>query len=68
MGEFLKGTMGVFLQIILLILGIVLFIASFVSCGNDSMVTGGILLVLGILCFCAMVGIRYWLGHIVRMK
>lgn len=67
MRDFLKGTLGVFLQIILVILGIGLLATGLMSCGN-LMVAGGLLLVLGILCFCAVAGIRYWLGHIVRIR
>jgi hypothetical protein len=64
MKDFLRGTFGVFAQIVLIILGIVLI---GVSCVAGSGV-GILLLVLGILCFCAVAGIRYWLGHIVRMR
>jgi hypothetical protein len=65
MKDFLRGTLGVFAQIVLLILGIVLIGASCVA----SLGVGNIvLLVLGILCLCAVAGIRYWLGHIVRMR
>jgi hypothetical protein len=63
MRDFLKGTLGVFLQIILVILGIGLLVTGLLSCGS-SMIGGGLLLVLGILCLCAVGGIRYWLGHI----
>ena len=65
MKDFLRGTFGVFAQIVLVVLGMVLIGASCVAgLGPGNIV----LLVLGILCFCASAGIRYWLGHIVRMR
>jgi hypothetical protein len=65
MKDFLRGTLGVFAQIVLLILGVVLIGA---SCVAGLGVGNIVLLVLGILCLCAVSGIRYWLGHIVRMR
>jgi len=65
MRDFLRGTMGCALQIVLFILGIVLIGASCVA----SLGAGNIVfLVLGILCFCAVAGIRYWLGNIFRIR
>lgn len=63
MGDFLRGTFGIFLQVILFLLGMALV---GVSCVAGP--TGPLWLVLGVLCFCATGGIRYWLGHIVRPR
>ena len=65
MKDFLRGTMGCFLQVVLFVLGIVLIGASCVA----GLGAGNILfLVLGILCFCAVAGIRYSLGNIFRIR
>lgn len=67
MNDFLRGTIGCFLQGILVIAGFVFLTVSFVSCLAGEKAGGGLFLVLAILCFCAGVGIRYWLlGHIFR--
>ncbi len=68
MKDFLKGTMGCFLQIILVIASIILTISSFVSCGNEDIGVGTLYLILAILCWSAVFGIRYWLGHILRHR
>ena len=65
MRDFLRGTFGVFLRIVLLVLGLV-FLG--LSCGTDSGVGSVLLIVLGVLCFCAMAGISYWLGTIHRHR
>ena len=62
MGDFLKGTFGTFLQFCFVILGFILIFAGFFGGGN------WFLIILGILCWCASVGVRYWLGHIVRHR
>jgi len=68
MKDFLRGTIGRLLQIILGIAGLIFIISSFVSCGNEHTGTGTLYLVLGILCLSAVFGIRYWLGHIFRQR
>ena len=68
MKDFLKGTIGCFLQIILVIAGIILTISSFVSCGNEDTGVGTLYLILAFLCWSAVFGIRYWLGHILRHR
>jgi len=65
MKDFLRGTLGVFAQIVLLMLGIGLLVTSCVAGSGAGSIA---MLVLGILCFCAVADIRYWLGHIVRMR
>jgi hypothetical protein len=65
MKDLLRGTVGIYLQTMLIILGILSLGASFMA---GSRVGTILLLVLGILCFCAVVGIHYWLGHISRTK
>jgi protein-S-isoprenylcysteine O-methyltransferase Ste14 len=71
MGDFLRGTLGLFLQIILSIISIILIFVGFFSCAighGGQTVIGWILFILGVLCGCAVFGIRYWLGHVVRMR
>jgi len=68
MRDFLRGTIGMFLQIILGIAGLVLIISSFVSCANEHTGTGTLYLILAILCWSAAFGIRYWLGHVSRQR
>jgi len=65
MRDFLRGTLGILLQVVLTILGIGLL---GLSCLGGSSGGGIILIILGILCFCAVGGIRYWLGHIARIR
>jgi len=71
MGDFLKGMFGRLLQIILSILSIGLIFSGIMSCsieGANQTVGGWILFILGVLCGCAVFGIRYWLGHIARIR
>jgi len=68
MKNFLRGTIGKLLQIILVILGFSFLVYGFDSCASSSRVSMWLFLVLSILCFSAAGGIRYWLGHIIRMK
>ena len=65
MKDFLRGTLGVLAQVVLLMLGIVLLIGGCVAGSGAASIA---MLILGILCLCAVAGIRYWLGHIVRMR
>jgi len=65
MKDFLRGTMGCFLQIVLFVAAISL-IALAAEHGFDAV--GNLFLVLGILCFCAVAGIRYALGNIFRIR
>ena len=67
MRDFLRGTLAAVLQFVLIGLGVVLLGASCVmSLGSG--VLAIVSLVLGILCFCAAAGIRYWRGRIVRIR
>jgi hypothetical protein len=71
MKDFLLGTFGRLLQIVLGILSIFLMFSGLLSCssgGTGQTIMGWILFILGVLCGCAVFGIRYWLGHIVRMR
>jgi len=68
MKDFLAGTFGKFLQLVLSVLGLVFLIVGFVSCASENVTIGAILFLLGILCFCAVFGVRYWLGHIMRLR
>ena len=60
MKDFLRGTFGVYLQTMLIILGILSIGA---SCVAGQRVGNIVLLVLDILCLCAVADIRYWLGQ-----
>jgi len=69
MKDFLRGTLGKLLQILLVIAGFMLLALS-CEFHPDTMgnIASIVLKILGILCFCAVFGIRYWLGNIVRLK
>lgn len=67
--DFLKGTLGVLAQIALTILGLMFMIGGLIACASSSTSgMGGLLVIIGIVCFCAIAGIRYWLGNIVRIR
>ena len=61
MRDFLRGTIGKLLQVVLTILG---FVFLFVGIFSGSIIT----VVVGILCWCIAFGIRYWLGQIFRHR
>jgi len=65
MKDFLRGTAGCFLQVVLVVAG---FSLIGLAAENDFDALGKLFLVLGILCFCAVAGIRYSLGNIFRMR
>ena len=67
MTDFFRGSMGCLLQGILFIAGFVFIALSLMSCGADATAQGTLFLVLAILCWCAIAGIRFWLrGHIFK--
>ncbi len=72
MKDFLRGTFGRFLQIIFGLSGIICLIIGLTSCsgigGNSRPVIGGLLIVLAIILWCMAFGVRYWLGHNVRIR
>ncbi len=61
MKDFLRGTIGTLLQFGLAILGLLLLVVA-IFLGS------WVCLLLAILCFSAVAGIRYWLGSIVRLR
>jgi len=65
MRDFLRGTMGCALQIVLFVAGC--FLIAY-GADRESDVARNLMIVLGILCFCAIGGIRYWLGSIFRIR
>jgi len=67
MRDFLRGTFGMLLQIVLTVLGLFFLAASCVGV-VFSPGAGAVGVVLGILCLCAAFGIRYWLGTIHRHR
>lgn len=72
MKDFLRGALGTLLQWVLAFLSAMFFMGGLVSCMcaslNNTTSVGGVFIFLGVLCLCAIAGIRYWLGHIVRMR
>jgi len=68
MKDFLKGTIGKMLQILLGIIGLSCFVFSFGSCIQDNMGQGYLLIFIGFLCFATSFGIRYWLGYIIKTR
>lgn len=69
MGDILRGAIGKFLEVGLMILGLLFFLV-FPLIGILSNSTGMIIVgvLLGILCWCFAFGIRYWLGRIFRSR
>jgi len=62
--DFLVGTFGKLLQVVLFVLGLVLVLAGLFF-GHG----GGVLyIVLGVISFCAAGGVRYAMGHIIRHR
>ena len=61
MRDFLIGTFGKFLQVILVIAGIIILLIGLFG-GSIGILIGGILLL------CASWGVRYALGHIIRHR
>ncbi len=71
MRDFLRGTIGVLLQIVLLLLSFFLIFGGFFSCvagTKGGTQVGWVMFILGIVCLAGTAGIRYWLGHIVRIR
>jgi len=65
MADFLRGTLGVLLQIVLTVAGISLL---GLSCVPGSEARSIVFIILGVVCFCAVAGVRYWLGTIHRHR
>jgi len=65
MADFLRGTLGVLLQIVLAIAGIALI---GLACVPSSEARSIAFMILGIVCFSAVAGVRYWLGTIHRHR
>ena len=71
MRDFLRGTFGKLLQIVFAFLSIILIFTGIMSCAvgsTGSTIGGWIMFILGILLGCASFGVRYWLGHIARVR
>jgi hypothetical protein len=69
MKDFLAGTFGKLLQILLVIAGIMLLALSCSVPPNTMGTVASVALkILGVVCFCGVFGIRYWLGNIVRLR
>lgn len=64
--DFLVGTFGKVLQVVLVGVGIFLLISGLIDDPQGRLLVGRI--VGGILCLCASFGVRYALGHIVRFR
>jgi uncharacterized membrane protein len=63
--DFLRGTMGCALQIVLVVAAVSLI---GLAADHNFDAVGKFFLVLGILCSCAVAGIRYSLGNIFRIR
>jgi len=69
MKDFLRGTLGMLLQVVLNIAGLLLVGIGCVSCMfGEASGPGVVCAILGVLCFCAAFGIKYWLGHVARLR
>lgn len=65
MRDFLRGTMGCALQVVLFVAAVSLI---GLAADHNFDAVGKLFPVLGILCFCAIAGIRYALGNIFRIR
>ena len=68
MSEYLTGTSGRLVQIVLAVIGVIFSFAAIVSFGTSQIVVGYGYLVLGILCWCIIGFIRRWLRHAVKNR
>lgn len=68
MMAYLKSKPGRLLQMLIGILGFLFFFIGFITCMTAPTIVGGVYLFLGILCWCVIGGVRYWLGHMVRNR
>lgn len=64
--DFLVGTFGKVLQVVLVGAGIFLLISGLIDDPQGKLLVGRI--IGGILCLCASFGVRYALGHVVRFQ
>lgn len=64
--DFLVGTFGKVLQVVLVGAGLFLVISGLIDDPMGGLLIGRI--IGGVLCLCASFGIRYALGHIVRFR
>ncbi len=72
MNTFLRGTLGKLLQLVFTVLGVILVSMGLFSCAGGqstgTTILGWFLFILGIVSFGAVFGVRYWLGHVVKME
>ncbi len=71
MKDFLRGTLGRLLQIVLTIAAVILMFSGVNSCvtsDNPQNIGGWALFILGIISACGVFGVRYWLGHIGKLR
>ena len=64
--DFLVGTFGKVLQVVLVGAGLFLLISGLIDDPQGKLLVGRI--IGGILCICASFGVRYALGHVVRFR
>jgi len=64
--DFLVGTFGKVLQVVLVGAGLFLLISGLIDDPQGKLLVGRI--IGGILCLCASFGVRYALGHVVRFR
>jgi len=68
MKEYVTGTSGRLLQILLGVLGLIFAFSGIVSFGTSQTVNGSLYLVLCVLCSGTIDGIRYWLRRTARNR
>jgi len=67
MRDFLRGTLGMVLRVVLGFASIVSIISG-LNYLFSNVAVGIVLLVLGLLFGCASYGVKYWLGNIYRLR
>ena len=68
MRDFIRGTLGMLGQIFFLLLSVGLLLGSIGAFIGENAFLGIVLIILGIVSWCAIFGVRYWLGHVTRLR
>lgn len=68
MNDILKGTIGVLIQILLAIVGLLFMFGGMIACIASRNAFGFFFVLLGLICWAAIGGIKYWLGKVVRIR
>lgn len=68
MKDFLRGTLATFLRLLFIVVSLVFLIGGMANLADSNTVLGAVLIVVGILFGCMASGIKYWIGHIFKIR